>query len=58
MGASCRAGAGAGIEGGVELFASRLQWLRHLLRMTQPERDVEIKLNPDATFAFPYGDGY
>jgi FkbM family methyltransferase len=23
-----------------------------------PERDIAIKLNPDATFAFPYGDGY
>ena len=22
------------------------------------ERDIEIKLNSDATFAFPYGDGY
>jgi FkbM family methyltransferase len=29
-----------------------------LLRMTLPERDIEIKLNSDATFAFPYGDGY
>jgi FkbM family methyltransferase len=30
----------------------------NLLRKTLPERDIEIKLNPDATFAFPYGDGY
>jgi FkbM family methyltransferase len=30
----------------------------NLLRMTLPERDIAIKLNPDATFAFPYGDGY
>jgi FkbM family methyltransferase len=29
-----------------------------LLRMTLPERDIAIKLNSDATFAFPYGDGY
>jgi FkbM family methyltransferase len=29
-----------------------------LLRMTLPERDIAIKLNPDATFEFPYGDGY
>jgi len=28
------------------------------LRKTLPERDIAIKLNPDATFAFPYGDGY
>jgi FkbM family methyltransferase len=30
----------------------------NLLRKTLPERDIEIKLNDDATFAFPYGDGY
>jgi FkbM family methyltransferase len=26
--------------------------------MTLPERDIAIKLNPDAMFEFPYGDGY
>jgi FkbM family methyltransferase len=30
----------------------------NLLRRTLPERDIDIKLNADATFAFPYGDGY
>jgi len=30
----------------------------NLLRKTLPARDIEIKLNDDATFAFPYGDGY
>jgi FkbM family methyltransferase len=30
----------------------------NLLRKTLPERDIAIKLNHDATFAFPYGDGY
>jgi FkbM family methyltransferase len=30
----------------------------NLLRMTLPERDIAIKLNSDATFTFPYGDGY
>jgi FkbM family methyltransferase len=30
----------------------------NLLRKTLPPRDIEIKLNADATFAFPYGDGY
>lgn len=30
----------------------------NLLRKTLPERDIAVKLNPDATFAFPYGDGY
>jgi FkbM family methyltransferase len=30
----------------------------NLLRRTLPERDIDIKLNKDATFAFPYGDGY
>jgi FkbM family methyltransferase len=30
----------------------------NLLRKTLPERDIEIKLNSDAKFAFPYGDGY
>jgi FkbM family methyltransferase len=28
------------------------------LRRTLPERDIAIKLNSDATFEFPYGDGY
>ena len=30
----------------------------NLLRRTLPERDIDIKLNADASFAFPYGDGY
>jgi FkbM family methyltransferase len=30
----------------------------NLLRRTLPARDIAIKLNSDATFAFPYGDGY
>jgi FkbM family methyltransferase len=30
----------------------------NLLRRTLPSRDIAIRLNPDATFAFPYGDGY
>ena len=30
----------------------------NLLRRTLPVRDIAIKLNSDATFAFPYGDGY
>ncbi|MDO9062353.1 MAG: FkbM family methyltransferase [Bradyrhizobium sp.] len=30
----------------------------NLLRRTLPERDIEIRLNADASFAFPYGDGY
>jgi FkbM family methyltransferase len=30
----------------------------NLLRMTLPARNIAIKLNPDATFEFPYGDGY
>lgn len=30
----------------------------NLLRRTLPERDIDIRLNADATFAFPYGDGY
>jgi FkbM family methyltransferase len=30
----------------------------NLLRKTLPERDIQIRLNEDATFAFPYGDGY
>jgi FkbM family methyltransferase len=28
------------------------------LRKALPARDIAIKLNPDATFEFPYGDGY
>jgi FkbM family methyltransferase len=30
----------------------------NLLKTTLPERDIAIKLNSNATFAFPYGDGY
>jgi FkbM family methyltransferase len=30
----------------------------NLLRKTLPARNIAIKLNPDATFEFPYGDGY
>jgi len=30
----------------------------NLLRKTLPVRDIAIKLNADATFEFPYGDGY
>jgi len=30
----------------------------NLLRKTLPERGIAIKLNPDAVFEFPYGDGY
>ena len=30
----------------------------NLLRKTLPERNIAIKLNHDAIFEFPYGDGY
>jgi FkbM family methyltransferase len=30
----------------------------NLLRKTLPDRDIAMTLNPDAVFAFPYGDGY
>ncbi len=30
----------------------------NLMRKALPERDIAIKLNSDATFVFPYGDGY
>jgi FkbM family methyltransferase len=30
----------------------------NLLKTMLPERDIAIKLNSNATFAFPYGDGY
>ena len=30
----------------------------NLLRTTLPERGIKVRLNPDATFEFPYGDGY
>jgi FkbM family methyltransferase len=30
----------------------------NLLRKTLPARNIAIKLNDDATFEFPYGDGY
>jgi FkbM family methyltransferase len=41
------------------LFSHRgYNWCANLLRKTLPERDIAVRLNPDATFAFPYGDGY
>uniref|UniRef100_Q07NM2 Methyltransferase FkbM family n=1 Tax=Rhodopseudomonas palustris (strain BisA53) TaxID=316055 RepID=Q07NM2_RHOP5 len=30
----------------------------NLLRKALPERNIEIRLNPDSVFSFPYGDGY
>jgi FkbM family methyltransferase len=30
----------------------------NLLRKALPKRNIAIKLNPDSTFEFPYGDGY
>jgi FkbM family methyltransferase len=30
----------------------------NVLRKALPERDIAVRLNPDAVFAFPYGDGY
>ena len=30
----------------------------NLLRKTLPERNIAIRLNSDAVFEFPYGDGY
>jgi len=30
----------------------------NLLRTTLPERGIQVKLNDDAVFEFPYGDGY
>ena len=30
----------------------------NLLRTTLPKRGIQVKLNPDAIFEFPYGDGY
>ncbi len=30
----------------------------NLLKTLLPERDINVMLNPDATFSFPYGDGY
>jgi hypothetical protein len=30
----------------------------NLLRKTLPERNIAVRLNSDAVFEFPYGDGY
>lgn len=30
----------------------------NLLRKALPERSIQVRLNPDAVFEFPYGDGY
>jgi hypothetical protein len=37
---------------------SHRRFCANLLRKTLPQRDIAIRLNPDATFDFPYGDGY
>jgi FkbM family methyltransferase len=56
-----RAVAGALLAGSKvsSLFAHRgYNMCANLLRKTLSERDIAIKLNDDAVFAFPYGDGY
>ena len=58
LGARGCAGAGGGLQGVVAVLASRLQHLRRPAAQALPERDIAVRLNPDATFAFPYGDGY
>ncbi|MGB3273955.1 MAG: FkbM family methyltransferase [Xanthobacteraceae bacterium] len=34
------------------------RWGCNMLRWALPSREVAMKLGPDATFIFPYGDGY
>ena len=59
MGASGRGGADAGLEGGVAFLASRLQHAAPICCARRcPSAASQIRLNPDAVFEFPYGDGY
>src|SRR6202048_5197434 len=48
----------SGSKGGSRFLHRGYSHCANLLRKTLPERDIAIKLNPDATFKFPYGDGY
>ena len=47
-----------GLEDVVDFSHRGYNGCANLLRKALPERDIAIKLNPDATFEFPYGDGY
>ena len=59
MGADGRAGAGRRARRCRRTFRiAATIGCANLLRKTLPERDIAIKLNSDATFEFPYGDGY
>ena len=40
------------------IFPSRLQLLRQPVAQDAARARHRDQLNPDATFAFPYGDGY
>ena len=59
MGAFGRRRADAGLQGGIANFSHRgYNMCANLLRTTLPERGIQVRLNPDAVFEFPYGDGY
>ena len=58
MGATGGACLFVGLEDGVAFSHRGYNSCANLLRKTLPARDIAIKLNPDATFEFPYGDGY
>ncbi len=54
-----------GCAGAVDRFEDLLAFFHmgyiacaNLLRKTLPERNIAIRLNEDAVFEFPYGDGY
>jgi hypothetical protein len=58
VGADGCAGAGDGLENILDFSHRGYNGCANLLRKTLPERNIAIKLNSDATFEFPYGDGY
>ncbi len=48
----------AGSKVGAYIYHRGYNTAANLLKKLLPERDINVMLNPDAAFSFPYGDGY
>ena len=48
----------AGSKVGAHIYHRGYNTAANTLKKLLPERDINVMLNPDAAFSFPYGDGY
>lgn len=48
----------AGSKIGAHIYHRGYNTAANTLKKLLPERDINVMLNPDAAFSFPYGDGY